>query len=220
MSAVKPKPKPGADRKVIIEYSSDESMDDDAPQENQEGYEALKLVKKPIHLTLPTSPRHVTTTESFTTFFINHGLTKALCKAFEKKGWTTDQMQQLIMNFQQKHGKRVPLPKIYMDEDDSDSEGLKLQDGTRVGRKAGGSGGNGAKSGGKPAAGSSAGGSARAGAKGSVAGSSGGDGGAAGGSTGSGGGSGGDKCSRDDDDDDGDEPGKRRKTCPKPKPPR
>ena len=116
MAALKPKPQ--ADQKVIIEYSSDESMDDDAPQKNQEGYEAPKRVKKQIHLTLPTTPKHVTMTESFTTFFINHGLTKALRKAFEKKGWTTDQMQELITNFQQKHGKRVPLPKIYMDEDD------------------------------------------------------------------------------------------------------
>ena len=118
-------------------------MDDDAPQKTQEGYNAPKRVKKQIHLTLPTSPKHVTTTESFTAFFINHGLTKALCKAFKRKGWTTDQMQELITNFQQKHRKRVPLPKIYMDEDSSDSEGIKLQDGTRAGQKAGGSGGSG-----------------------------------------------------------------------------
>ena len=53
-------------------------------------------------------------------------------------------MQELITNFQRKHGKKVPLPKIYMDEDSSDSEGLELEDGTRVGRKAtGGSGGSG-----------------------------------------------------------------------------
>ena len=54
----------------------------------------------------------------------------------------------LSPNFQRKHGKKVPLPKIYADEDSSDSEGLELEDGTRVGRKAtGGSGGSG---GGKP----------------------------------------------------------------------
>ena len=72
-------PKPGgrSDRKVVIEYSSDESLDEDNPQP-VEGTGALKRVKKQIHLTLPTSPAHVTTTETFTTFFINHGLTKAL----------------------------------------------------------------------------------------------------------------------------------------------
>ena len=50
-------------------------------------------------------------------------------------------MQVLITNFQRKHGKKVPLPKIYADEDSSNSEGLELEDGNRVGRKAtGGSG--------------------------------------------------------------------------------
>ena len=86
-------PKPGGrlDRKVVIEYSSDESLDEDNPQQ-VEGAGAPKRLKKQIHLTLPTSPAHVTTTETFTTFFINHGLTKALRKAFAKRGWSTDQM--------------------------------------------------------------------------------------------------------------------------------
>ena len=217
-------PKPGgrSDRKVVIEYSSDESLDEDNPQP-VEGTGALKRVKKQIHLTLPTSPAHVTTTETFTTFFINHGLTKALQKAFEKRGWSTDQMQELITNFQQKHGKKVPLPKLYMDEDSSDSEGLELADGTRVGRKAtdsaGGSGGG--KPGKKPSTGGSS----------SGAGGSGGDGASTGGggsasmSGGGGiGGSGGDdpgrgkKRGRDDDPDD--DPNKRRKTSDPPKPPR
>ena len=58
-------------------------------------------------------------------------------------------MQEFIMNFQQKHGKKVPLPKLYGDEDTSDSEGLELADGTTVGKKAtggaGDSGGGGKK---------------------------------------------------------------------------
>ena len=78
----KPKPKPGhADRKVIIEYSLDE-FDEENPQPVK-GTGAPKRVIRQIHLTLPTSPTHVTTTESFKTFFINHGLTRALRKAFE-----------------------------------------------------------------------------------------------------------------------------------------
>ena len=88
-------PKPGgrSDRKVVIEYSSDESLDENNPQQ-VEGEGAPKHVKKQIHLTLPTSPAHVMTTETFATFFINHGLMKALRKAFEKRGWSTDQMQE------------------------------------------------------------------------------------------------------------------------------
>ena len=142
-------PKPGgrADRKVVLEYSSDESLDEDNPQ-SVEGAGVPKRVKKQIHLTLPTSPAHVTTTETFTTFFINHGLTKALRKAFEKRGWSTDQIREFITNFQKKHGQKVPMPAIYGDEDSSDSKGLELADGTKVGKKTtGGAGGSG---GGKP----------------------------------------------------------------------
>ena len=137
-------PQPGrkADRKVLLEYSSDESLDKDNPQQ-VEGAGAPKCVKKQIHLTLPTSPAHVTTTESFTAFFINHGLTRALQKAFVKRGWSTDQMREFIANFQQKHGQQVPMPKIYGDEDSSDSEGLELADGTKVGKKTTGSAGGG-----------------------------------------------------------------------------
>ena len=138
-------PQPGrrADRKVLLEYSSDESLDKDKPQQ-VEGAAAPKRVKKQIHLTLPTSPAHVTTTESFTAFFINHGLTRALQKAFAKRGWSTDQMREFVANFQQKHGQQVPMPKIYGDEDSSDSEGLELVDGTKVGKKTtGGAGGSG-----------------------------------------------------------------------------
>ena len=202
-----PKPKGGGrvDRKVIIEYSSDESFDEERSQQVT-GMGVPKRVKKMIHLTLPTNPGHVTTTESFTTFFINHGLTKALWKAFEKWGWSTDDMQELMSNFQKKHRKKIPLPKIYMDEDESDSEGLELQDGMRYGRKTpGGKGGKGSGGNTGPKPGTSHEGGGRGGAGGSV----GGGGGTSGRQPG--------KCSRDDDDDD-DDPNKRRKTDPGSKP--
>ena len=64
-TTLKKNPMPGgrAYRKVVLEYSSDESN----PQQ-AEGVEAPKRVKKQIHLTLPMSPAHVTTTETFATF--------------------------------------------------------------------------------------------------------------------------------------------------------
>ena len=136
----KPKPKSGcADLKVVIEYSSDE-FDEENPQPVV-GTGVPKRVVRQIHLTLPTSPMHVTTTESFKTFFINHGLTRALRKVFESRGWSTDQMQELMTNFKNKYGQMIPLPKIYRDEDSSDSEGLALEDRTRYGRKTSGGGG-------------------------------------------------------------------------------
>ena len=213
-------PKPGgrADRKVVLEYSSDESLDKDNPQP-VEGAGAPKHVKKQIHLTLPTSPAHVTTTETFTTFLINHGLTKALQKAFEKRGWSTDQVREFITNFQQKHGKKVPLPKLYGDEDSSDSEGLELVDGSRVGKKA--ADGAGSSSGNKANKKSAAGGSS-SGAGGSGGGSGASAGGGSGASTsGSGGigGSRGRKWGRDHGGD-GDDPNKRKKTGDEGGPPR
>ena len=149
MDKLKVDPKPGgrADRKVIIKFSSDESSDKENPQPLV-GSGVQKRIQKRIQLTLPTMPSHVTTTETFTTYFINHGLTKALRKAFQKRGSSTDDMQELIMNFQRKHGTKIPLPKIYMDEDSSDSEGIELEDGSIVGRKT--PGGSSGGSGGKP----------------------------------------------------------------------
>ena len=213
--APKPKPKPGhADHKVIIEYSSDK-FDEENPQPVK-GTGAPKRVVRQIHLTLPTSPTHVTTTESFKTFFINHGLTRALRKAFENRGWSTNQMQELMTNFKNKHGQTIPLPKIYQDEDFSDSEGLVLEDGTRYRRKTpGGDGGKG--SGGQD--GGRKGASRNAGPKPGTLQSS---GGGAGGSVGGGGsGTGGrqpGKRGRDDDNDD--DPNKRRKTGDGSGPPR
>ena len=196
----KKNPPPGkpADRKVVVEYSSDEE-----PQPT-EGAAAPQRVKKQIHLTLPTSPAHVTTTESFTTFFINHGLTRALQKAFAKRGWSTNQMREFVTNFQKKHGQQVPMPKIYGDEDTSEEEGIELADGARVAKKtAGGAGGSGGgKPRKKPTAGDGAGTSGGGGAR---------EGGGPSTSGGGAGGSGGKKRGRDDDGDD-DDPNKRRKT--------
>ena len=212
-------PKPGgrADRKVVLEYSSDESPDEDNPQP-VEGAGAPKCVKKQIHLTLPTIPAHVTTTESFATFFINHGLMRALQKAFAKRGWSTDQMREFIANFQQKHGQQVPMPKIYGDEDSSDSEGLELADGTTVGKKA--TGGAGRSGGGKPCKKSAAGGhSSGAGGSGSGDGTCAGDGSGPSTISSGVGGSKGRKRGRDDDGDD-DDPNKCRKTGDEGGPPR
>ena len=192
----KKNPPPGrsADRKVVLEYSSDED------RQPAEGAGAPKRVKKQIHLTLPTSPAHVTTTESFTAFFINHGLTRALQKAFAKRGWSTDQMREFVTNFQKKHGQQVPMPKIYGDEDSSESKGLELADGAKVGKKTtGGAGGSG---GGKPRKKPAA-----SGRSSEARGTGGGDGP----STSGAGSAGGKKRGRDDDGDD-DDPNKRRKT--------
>ena len=114
-------------------------------------------------------------------------------------------MRGFVTNFQKKHGQQVQMPKIYGDEDTSDSEGIELADGTKAAKKtAGGAGGSG---GSKTCQKAAAGGSA------STSGGGGGAHGGSGPSTSSGGvgESRGRKRGQDDDDDD-DDPSKRRKT--------
>ena len=116
-------------------------------------------------------------------------------------------MREFVTNFQKKHGQQVPIPKIYGDEDSSDSEGLELADGTKVGKKTtGGAGGSG---GGKPHKKPAAGGRSSG-----AGGTSGGDGP----STSGVGGSRSKKRGRDDDGDE-DDPNKRRKTGDETAPP-
>ena len=115
---------------------------------------------------------------------------------------------------QQKYGQQVPMPKIYGDEDSSDSEGLELADGTKVGKKttggAGGSGGGKPRK--KPAA---SGGTSTGGSDGASTSGGGGVGGSGGDDPGRG-----RKRSRGDEGNGGDDPNKCRKTGGEGGPPR
>ena len=121
-------------------------------------------------------------------------------------------MEEFVTNFQRKHGQKVPMPKIYRDEDTSDSNGIELADGTKAAKKtAGGAGGfGGSKPRKKPTAGggasSSGGGGAHEGSGPSTSG-------------GGAGRSGGKKRGRDDNGED-DDPNKRRKTEGEGEPPK
>ena len=57
-------------------------------------------------------------------------------------------MGEFVTNFQRKHGQQVPMPKIYRDEDTSDSDSIELADGTKAAKKT--ACGTGASGGGKP----------------------------------------------------------------------
>ena len=151
-------------------------------------------------------------------------------------------MQQFQANYPAKHGTKIPPPKRYMDEGDSEEEGLELDDGTVFGEKAPsvtklkppakmGDTSRGARKGGKKGASkyAEAGGSGEAGRSGEAGGSGGAGAGGIGGG-GNGGGDGGDppkdppedpskgkKRKRDDDDDDDDpedDPNKKQKSDP------
>ena len=162
----------------------------------------------------------------------------------ESRHWTVDQMQQFQANYTAKHGTKILPPKRYMDEGDSEEEGLELNDGTVYGGKAptgsiqkppgnmGGAGrGAGRGKGGKKSTGAGGTGPGGTGAGGAGQPGGAGGGGAGGGGGGdNGGGGGGDppedppedpnkgkKCKRDDDDDDDDpedDPNKKQKSDP------
>ena len=89
-------------------------------------------------------------------------------------------MQEFVSNFQARHGAKDPTPDLYIDKDESQDEGLELNDGSKMGRKA--------VTGGKPEAGMVPSKSTGGGVK--PTGSSGGYGGTPGGLGGSGGGAG------------------------------
>ena len=131
-------------------------------------------------------------------------------------------MQEFQANYTAKHGTKIPPPKLYMDDGDSEGEGIELEDGTVYGGKASG----GADSKPRPPR-STGGGAGRGAGRGAGGGGSGRTGGGgSGGSTGgggsgrSGGGSGGgdplkdpnkgNKRDREDDDDDDDDPEKKK----------
>ena len=224
-------------RKAILEYSSDDSEE----EVRVEGTDIIvpKRVIRKTTLTLPTGPTHMMLTESFQSFFMRHGLNTALKKALLKRDWTVENMQEFVSNYQARYGVKVPTPDLYLDEAESESEGLELNDGSKVGKQTGGGSGSNPKprstgaTPGTSGGGGSTGGGNKAG--GSGGGRPGGTGGAGRGSGGGGGGNPpgkGSKRSRDDDDDgdddddDGDssssseEESKRKKQKTDPKPPR
>ena len=153
-------------------------------------------------------------------------------------------MQEFQTNYTEKHGTRIPPPKLYMDEGDSEEEGIELNDGTVYGGRAptdpnpkppegtGGAGRGTGRGAGRGTGTGGTGGAGRGAGRGSGAGGSGGGGagGSGGGSGGSSGGSGsgadssgdppggpsrGRKRGRDDDDDDPeDDPNKKLKPDP------
>ena len=171
---------------------------------------------------------------------MRHGLNTALKKALLKRDWTVENMQEFISNYQARHGVKVPTPDLYLDEAESDGEGLTLNDGSKVGKQTGGGSGSKPKSrstGATPGtSGGSTGGGRSSGGDGSTPGGSGGTGGAGRGSGGRGSGDppgkgskrsredGGDDDGDDDDDDDSssssEEESKRKKQKTDPKPPR
>ena len=125
-------------------------------------------------------------------------------------------MQELMTNFKNKYRQMIPLPKIYQDEDSSDSEGLALEDGTRYGRKT--LGGGGGKGGGGQGGGCKGGDGSMDPKPGPLQNGGGGTGGSVGGG---GNGTGGRQLSkRGRNDGNDDDPNKRRKTGDEGRPPR
>ena len=89
-------------RKVILEYSSDEVSESQLDQIFLEYPTAadmakIKKMKKSVKLTIPCQPTVEGLTDSFITWYKDHGMTTSLRKALEVNRWT----EQMIHEFKQ-----------------------------------------------------------------------------------------------------------------------
>ena len=106
-------------RKVAIQYSTDETDEENIPEIIGEGY-AFPRKMKQVRLTLPATPSQVTLPRTFVEWFSFYGMRPSLREALESRKWTEDMINMFIDNFREKHGfnkHTAMLP--YNDEGDS-----------------------------------------------------------------------------------------------------
>ena len=120
--------------KVILEYSSDEVSESQLDQISPEyptvvDVAKIKKTKKSVKLTIPHHPTVEGLTESFITWYKDHGMTTSLRKALEANGWT----EQMIHEFKQAYIRKYKILQGYAmrypdeklsDEDELEEGGL------------------------------------------------------------------------------------------------
>ena len=119
-------------RKVVIQYSTDETDEEKIPETMAEG-DAFPRKVKQVKLTLPATPSQVTLPRTFVEWFSFYGMRPGLCRALESRQWTEDMITTFINNFREKHGfnkHTAMLP--YDDEGDSEEEPIHLEGGRRM----------------------------------------------------------------------------------------
>ena len=101
--------------KVILEYSSNEvsesQLDQISPEYPMTVYVAkIKKTKKSVKLTIPRHPTVEGLTESFITWYKDHGITTSLRKALEANGWT----EQMIHEFKWVYIRKYKISQDYV----------------------------------------------------------------------------------------------------------
>ena len=104
----------GVKCKVILEYSSDEVSESQLDQISPEYPTAsdvakIKKTKKSVKLTIPRQPTVEGLTDSFITWYKDHGMTTSLRKALEAKMWT----EQMIHEFKQAYIRQYKISQDY-----------------------------------------------------------------------------------------------------------
>ena len=121
-------------RKVILEYSSSEVSESQLDQISPEyptvvDIAKIKKTKKSVKLTIPCHPTVEGLTESFITWYKDHGLTMSLRKALKANGWTEWMIHEFKLayirkyNISQDYAMRYPDEKL-SNEDELEEGGL------------------------------------------------------------------------------------------------
>ena len=119
---------------MILEYLSDEVSESQLDQISQEYLTAadmdrIKKVKKNVKLTIPRHPTVEGLTDSFITWYKDHGMTTSLKKALLANWW----MEQMVQEFKREYIRKYKISQSYAvrypdeklcDEDELEGDGL------------------------------------------------------------------------------------------------
>ena len=117
-------------RKVILEYSFDEMSESQLDQISLEYPTAadvakIKKVRKSMKLTIPCHPTVEGLTDSFITWYKDHGITTSLRKALEANRWTEKMIQEFKWVYIRKYKILQDYAVRYADEKLSDKDELE-----------------------------------------------------------------------------------------------
>ena len=120
-------------RKVVIEYTTDESDDQREAREPTLEFDTRLHVTKTVRVTLPAMPSQVHFSQTFVQRFLYYGMCIGLRQALEECGWTTNMIDEFIANFRVKHGFNCMTALLpYDDEEDSDGQPIYIDGGKKM----------------------------------------------------------------------------------------
>ena len=121
-------------QKVVLEYSSDKASESQLDQmvspdcPTADDVARIKRVKKAVKLTIPHQPTVEGLTESFITWYKDHGMMTSLKKALRANRWTEEMIQEFKKAYIRKYQISQNNVRHYPDERMSDEDELEESD--------------------------------------------------------------------------------------------